>query len=57
VSCGRSTPLEPGETLEVIVSDDDNLSYGNIISVYTGPDEAITALTDHGVEELAVVAP
>lgn len=31
----------------------DNLSYGAIISVYTGPDEAITALTDHGLEELA----
>ncbi|ALC12705.1 hypothetical protein [Sphingopyxis sp. 113P3] len=44
---------EDAELLEVIVSDDDNLSYGNIISVYTGPDEAITALTDHGVEELA----
>ena len=34
---------EGAELLKVIVSDDDNLSYGNIISVYTGPDEAITA--------------
>ncbi|GGC05257.1 hypothetical protein GCM10011494_24810 [Novosphingobium endophyticum] len=41
------------ELLEAIVSNDDNLTYGAIISVYTGPDEAITALTDHGVEELA----
>lgn len=44
---------EDVELLEAIVSNDDNLSYGNIISVYTGPDEAITSLTDHGVEELA----
>jgi len=44
---------EDMELLEAIVSNDDNLSYGNIISVYTGPDEAITALTDYGVEELA----
>ena len=30
----------------------DNLTYGNILSVYTGTDEAITALTDDGIEEL-----
>lgn len=40
------------ELLEAIISNDDNLTYGAIVSVYTGPDEAITALTDHGVEEL-----
>lgn len=44
---------EDVELLEAIVSNDDNLTYGSIISVYTGPDEAITALTDHGVEELS----
>src|SRR5690606_19826852 len=44
---------EDAELLEAIVSNDDNLSYGNIISVCTGPDAAIAALTDHGVEELA----
>ncbi len=38
--------------LEAIVSNDDNLTYGAIVSVQTGPDEAITALTDHGVEKL-----
>lgn len=43
---------EDVELLEAIVSNDDNLTYGAIISVYIGPDEAITALTDHGVEEL-----
>lgn len=40
------------ELLEAIVSNDDNLTYGAIVSVHSGPDEAITALTDHGVEEL-----
>ena len=43
---------EDVELLEAIVSNDDNLTYGAIISVYIGPDEAITALTDNGVEEL-----
>jgi hypothetical protein len=43
---------EDVELLEAIVSNDDNLTYGAIVSVYTGPDEAITALTDRGVEEL-----
>lgn|SRR5690554_2729419 len=40
------------ELLQAIVSNDDNLSYGSIISVYTGPDEAITSLTRDGMEEL-----
>ena len=44
---------EDVELLEAIVSNDDNLRYGAIISVYTGPDQAITALTDSGVLELA----
>ena len=38
--------------LEAIVYNDDNLTYGNILSVYTGTDEAITALTDGGIEKL-----
>ncbi len=40
------------EMLEAIVSNDDNLTYGSIIKVYTGLDGSITALTDYGVEEL-----
>ena len=44
---------EDVELLEAILWNDDNLTYGTIISVYTGQDEAITALTDDGVEELA----
>ncbi|WP_237751567.1 hypothetical protein [Sphingobium sp. DC-2] len=43
---------EDVELLKAIISNDDNLTYGNIISVCIGPDEAITALTDHGVDEL-----
>ena len=42
---------DPG-LLEAIVSNDDNLSYGNIVSVHIGPDDYITALTDDGIEEL-----
>lgn len=40
------------ELLEAIVYNDDNLSYGSIVSVYTGPDDTITALTDEGIDEL-----
>lgn len=43
---------EDPELLQAIVSNDDNLSYGSIISVYTGPDEAIASLTRDGMEEL-----
>ncbi|MBA8910194.1 MULTISPECIES: hypothetical protein [Aminobacter] len=43
---------EDVELLQAIVSNDDNLSYGSSISVYTGPDEAITSLTRDGIEEL-----
>ncbi len=43
---------EDPELLDAIVYNDDNLTYGAIISVYTGPDETITALTDDGIEEL-----
>ncbi|MBT6313904.1 MAG: hypothetical protein HOJ21_11930, partial [Alphaproteobacteria bacterium] len=48
----RTLDYEDVALLEAIVSNHDNLTYGAIISVYTGPDEAITALTDHGVEAL-----
>ena|SRR6056297_2403068 len=40
------------DLLEAIVWNDDNLTYGAIVSVYTGQDETITALTDDGIEEL-----
>jgi hypothetical protein len=40
------------ELIEAIVSNDDNLSYGHIVSVQIGEDDYITALTDNGIEEL-----
>ena len=43
---------EDVELLEAIISNDDNLTYGNIVSVYASPNETLTALTDDGVEEL-----
>ena len=43
---------EDPEMLEAIVSNEDNLTYGSIINVSTGPDEDVTALTDYGVDEL-----
>ncbi|WP_282029663.1 hypothetical protein [Paracoccus marcusii] len=43
--------------LEAIVSNDDNLSYGNIISVNTGTDESATVITAHGIDELRDMHP
>jgi hypothetical protein len=43
---------EHPDMIEAIVSNDDNLTYGSIISVQIGPDEYITALTDDGICEL-----
>jgi hypothetical protein len=43
---------EEQDFIEAIVSNDDNLTYGNIVSVQIGEDDYITALTDHGIEEL-----
>ena len=53
LDCVAAILKEDRELLEAIVWNDDNLTYGTIISVYTGPDEAITALTDDGIEELS----
>ena len=43
---------EEQDIIEAIVSNDDNLTYGNIVSVQIGDDAYITALTDHGIEDL-----
>lgn len=43
---------EDAALLEAIISNDDNLTYGNIVSVYLEPDKTMSALTDDGVEEL-----
>lgn len=40
------------ELIETIAWNDDNLTYGSIVTVHTGPEEAITALTDDGIQEL-----
>jgi len=38
--------------LDAIIANDNNLTYGNIVSVYLGPGETISALTNDGIEEL-----
>jgi len=43
---------EDPELLAAIVCNDDNITYGNIVSVYTGKAETVTALTDDGIAEL-----
>lgn len=43
---------EDPELLKAIVYNDDNRTYRAIISVYTGPDDTVTALTDDGIDEL-----
>ncbi len=48
----RKCSGEDQKLLEAIVYNDDNLTYGNIISVYTSTEEAITALTVDGIGEL-----
>ncbi|MEY8829240.1 hypothetical protein AB9K34_12660 [Sedimentitalea sp. XS_ASV28] len=40
------------DLLEAIVSNDDNLSYGSIVSVQVDHDNYQTALTDDGIGEL-----
>lgn len=40
------------ELLEEIAANSDNIEYGEMIDVVTGPDEAIIALTNRGVENL-----
>lgn len=43
---------EDVELLEAILSNDENLTYGNIVSVHLGPDKTIPTLTDKEMEEL-----
>lgn len=43
---------EDVDLLREIISNDDNLTYGNIISVVTGDNESTPALTDDGIDEL-----
>lgn len=43
---------EDVDLLEAIIANDDNLAYGDIVTVWTGRDEANSALTDRGIQEL-----
>lgn len=43
---------EDPELLEAIIANDDNLTYGAILTVHTDTDEAILALTANGIDEL-----
>ena len=43
---------EDVDLLREIISNDDNLTYGNIISVVTGDDESTPVVTDDGIDEL-----
>lgn len=43
---------EHPDLVAAIVSNDDNLTYGSIISVGLGQDDYRTALTDDGIDEL-----
>lgn len=43
---------EDVDLLQAIIYNDDNLTYGNIITVVTGEDQTTSALTDDGVDEL-----
>lgn len=43
---------EHPELIKAILANDDNLSYGSIITVSAGPDECRTAISDQGIEEL-----
>lgn len=43
---------EHPELIDAIVSNDDNLTYGSIISVSFGPDDDRTAITRDAIDEL-----
>jgi len=52
LACVAQLLGEDLELLEAIVENDDNLTYGSIVSVQTGQDDYVTALTDDGICEL-----
>jgi hypothetical protein len=43
---------EHPELIDAIVANDDNLSYGSIITVSAGPDDHRSAITANGIDEL-----
>lgn len=44
---------EHPDLIQAIICNDDNLSYGAIITVRTGPEDGLDALTSEGINELA----
>lgn len=46
---------EDVDLLQAIIYNDDNLTYGNIITVVTGDDQTTSALTDDGIEVVRFV--
>ncbi|MCV0426215.1 MAG: hypothetical protein K5905_12130 [Roseibium sp.] len=52
LACVAQLLGEDLELLEAIVENDDNLTYGSIVSVQTGRDDYVTALTGDGIHEL-----
>jgi len=43
---------EHPDLIHAIVSNDDNLTWGSIISISFGPDDIRSAITDDGIDEL-----
>ncbi len=43
---------ENPELIEQITTNSDNIDYGEMIYVSTGPDQGLTAFTAHGIESL-----
>lgn len=52
LACVAQLLAEDLELLEAIVENHDNLTYDSIVSVQTGQDDYVTALTDDGIHEL-----
>lgn len=40
------------ELIEVVSANSDNIDHGEMATVWTGPDDGITAFTDRGIESL-----
>jgi hypothetical protein len=44
---------EHPDLIQAVICNDDNLSYGAIVAVRTGPEGGVDALTSEGISELA----
>ena len=52
IDCVARKLCEDVDLFETNISHDDNLTYGNIVSIYAGTDETVTAPTHDDIEEL-----